>query len=113
MLLAVILPFLAVGVCVFLIIWNLTLKKQKKMAQEAAEASASAVATPKIDLARMGLSDREKEICELLLTNRPLKEIATILDLTYAGATFRARKLYAKLGIENRTELLVRVKNEK
>jgi DNA-binding CsgD family transcriptional regulator len=41
-----------------------------------------------------------------------MKEIGQILGLTYSGANFHAQKLYAKLGIEGRTELLVRVKSE-
>jgi DNA-binding CsgD family transcriptional regulator len=106
-LLAIILPILAAGVCVFLILWKITLQKRKKMAQEAAEN-----VRPKIDLENSGLTNREKEICELLLTNSNLKEIATILGVTYAGANFHAKNLYAKLGIKNRTELLVRVKSE-
>jgi DNA-binding CsgD family transcriptional regulator len=59
----------------------------------------------------MELTSREEEICELLLTDRNLKEISAVLGLTYSGANFHAQKLYAKLGIENRTELLVRVKS--
>jgi DNA-binding CsgD family transcriptional regulator len=103
LLLAIILPFLALVVYVFLIFRKRTLKLAKVI-QEAADT------VPEIDLENMGLSDSEKDICELLLTNSNLKEIAAILGLTYAGGHKKARKLYAKLGIQNRTELLVRVK---
>jgi DNA-binding CsgD family transcriptional regulator len=107
LLLAIFLPLLALVVCAFLIFRNRTLKLAK-LIQEAAEQSVKAA--PDIDLESMELSDREEEICELLLTDRPLKEIAAVLKLSYPGATHRAQNLYKKLGIENRTELLVRVK---
>jgi DNA-binding CsgD family transcriptional regulator len=103
LLLAVVLPFLALVVCVFLIFRKRTLKLAK-IIQEAADT------VPEIDLENMGLSEGEKDLCELLLSNSNLKEIAAILKLSYPGATHRARKLYAKLGIKGRTELLVRVK---
>jgi DNA-binding CsgD family transcriptional regulator len=104
---AIVLPILVSIVCAFVILRKRYLKKLNKIIQEAADT------TPEIDLENMGLTKREKEICELLLSNSNLKEIATILRLTYAGAHFHARKLYKKLGIENRTELLVRVRREK
>jgi DNA-binding CsgD family transcriptional regulator len=102
----IILPFLTLAISTVLIFRKRYLKKLAKIIQEAADT------TPYIDLENMGLSDREKEICELLLSNRTLKEIGQILNLTYSGANFHAQNLYAKLGIEGRTELLVRVKRE-
>jgi DNA-binding CsgD family transcriptional regulator len=110
-LLAVILSVLALAVCGFLIYRKRYLMKMAKTIQEAAD---SAVYTaPKIDLENKGLTSREKDICELLLTDRTLKDIATILGLGYSGAHANAQKLYAKLGIRDRTELLVRVRREK
>jgi DNA-binding CsgD family transcriptional regulator len=103
---AVILPFLALVVCVFLILRKRTLKLAK-IIQKAADTA------PYIDLENRGLTNREKEICELLLTDCNLKEISGVLGIGYSGATFHAQNLYKKLGIEGRTELLVRVKNEK
>jgi DNA-binding CsgD family transcriptional regulator len=100
-------PFIAVVVFAIIVLRRSYLKKLNKIIQEAVDT------TPEIDLTNMGLSDGEKDICELLLSNRPLKEIAPILKLSYQGANHRAQKLYKKLGIENRTELLVRVKSEK
>jgi DNA-binding CsgD family transcriptional regulator len=104
-LLAVILPVLALALCVFLVFWKITLKKRLRTAGTADTAT-------EIDLEKLGLSDREKEICELLLTDRSVKEIAHILELSYSGVNFHAQKLYAKLGIQNRTELLLRVKRD-
>jgi DNA-binding CsgD family transcriptional regulator len=106
MLSAILLPFLALVVSVFLILRKKYLQKLTKIIQEAADT------TPEIDLENMGLSDREKDVCELLLTDRSLKEIALILELSYSGANFHAQKLYAKLGIQNRTELLIRMRRE-
>jgi DNA-binding CsgD family transcriptional regulator len=110
LLLAIILPIFAVAVCVIVILRKRYLKRMEKITQDAADAAAKATAD--IDLENMGLTNREKEICELLLTDRPLKEIAAVLNLTYAGANFHAQNVYKKLGIENRTELLVRVRRE-
>jgi DNA-binding CsgD family transcriptional regulator len=109
MLLAIILPVLALAVGVFLILRQRTLKLAK-IIQEAANTVADA--SLEIDLENMGLSGQEKDICELLLTNGNLKEIGAILGLTYSGAYKRSQKLYAKLGIGNRTELLVRIKSK-
>jgi DNA-binding CsgD family transcriptional regulator len=110
LLLAIILPIIAIVISAILIHRKRTLKLAK-IIQEAANSVVDTV--PYIDLENMGLTSREKEICELLLTDRNLKDIAHILNLSYAGATFHARNLYAKLGIKGRTELLVRVKSEK
>ncbi|MDR0312964.1 MAG: helix-turn-helix transcriptional regulator, partial [Treponema sp.] len=107
MLFAIILLVLGVAVCVILVLRKRYLKKLAKITQDAADAVAT---VPEIDLENMELTNREEEICELLLTDRNLKEISAVLGLTYSGANFHAQKLYTKLGIENRTELLVRVK---
>jgi DNA-binding CsgD family transcriptional regulator len=109
MLTVIILPVLALAAGVFLIIRKRTLKLAK-IIQKAADTA------PYIDLEGRGLTNREKEICELLLTDCTLKEISGVLGIGYSGATFHAQNLYAKLGIKGRTELLVRIKkmrNEK
>jgi DNA-binding CsgD family transcriptional regulator len=110
LLFTIILPFLVLVVSVIVILRKRYLKKLTKIIQDAADTAAD---TPDIDLENMGLSDREKDICELLLTDSTLKEIALILELSYSGANFHAQKLYAKLGVQNRTELIVRMKSEK
>jgi DNA-binding CsgD family transcriptional regulator len=107
MLIAIILPVLVFVAGVFLILWRRYYKRLAGIVQAAADT------TPYIDLENMGLTDREKDLCELLLTDRPLKEIADILGLTYAGGHKKVRKLYVKLGIDDRMELLVRIKSGK
>ncbi|MDR0322478.1 MAG: helix-turn-helix transcriptional regulator [Treponema sp.] len=107
MLFAIILPSLALVVGVFLVFWKRYVKKLARIVQEAADT------TPYIDLEHIGLSNREKDLCELLLSDLPLKEIASVLGTGYSGAHFHVQNLYAKLGIEGRTELLVRVKSRK
>jgi DNA-binding CsgD family transcriptional regulator len=106
MLVAVILSFLALAVCGFLILRRRYLKRLAGIVQAAADT------TPYIDLENMDLSDREKDLCELLVSNKPLKEIADILGKGYSGVHKSTQNLYKKLGIEGRTELLVRVKSE-
>jgi DNA-binding CsgD family transcriptional regulator len=54
------------------------------------------------------LSQREKEILGLLLTELSTKEIARDTGLTYSGANFHIQKLYTKLGVQSRTELLAK-----
>jgi DNA-binding CsgD family transcriptional regulator len=111
---AIIQPILALAASVVFILRKRYIKKQVKEIQEVTDATADATASvrPKIDLESMVLSDRERKICELLLAGIPLKEIATILDIGYSGAHKSAQKLYEKLGIKNRMELLVRVSKE-
>lgn len=110
LLFGIILPVLALAVCVILILRKRYIKRLMKIVEETADTTVKT--DMKIDLENMDLSGREKDICELLLTDRSMKEIAAVLGLTYSGANFHAQKLYAKLGIENRTELFVRVKNK-
>jgi len=54
------------------------------------------------------LSPREKEIFDLLLTDLPVKHIANDLKITYSGVNFHIKNLYSKLGVQSRTELLVK-----
>jgi DNA-binding CsgD family transcriptional regulator len=110
MLISVILPVLGVAVCVILILRKRYLKKLNKLIQEAADSVAT---VPEIDLKNTELSGREKDICELLLTNRNLKEISDILGQSYSWVHSQTQRLYAKLGVRGRTELLVRVRREK
>jgi DNA-binding CsgD family transcriptional regulator len=55
-----------------------------------------------------GLTSRELEIFNLLLTGLPAKQIAGELALSEPGANFHIKNLYRKLGIQSRTELLVK-----
>jgi len=54
------------------------------------------------------LSPREKDIFYLLMTELSTKEIAKKMELTYSGVNFHIQKLYAKLGVQSRTELLAK-----
>ncbi len=54
------------------------------------------------------LSPREREVFAMLLTDVSIKEIAYTLKLTYSGVNFHIKNIYGKLGIQSRTELLVK-----
>jgi DNA-binding CsgD family transcriptional regulator len=56
------------------------------------------------------LSPREKEIFDMLLTDTAVKGIAFALGLSYSGVNFHIKNIYRKLGIQSRTELLVKYK---
>jgi DNA-binding CsgD family transcriptional regulator len=101
---AIALPFLALAVCVFLIYRRITFKKLLKIAQEAA------ATTPETVFENVNMTGREREISTLLLTKLSMKQISVIMELTYATADYHARKLYRKLNIQGRTELLIKSK---
>jgi DNA-binding CsgD family transcriptional regulator len=67
----------------------------------------SAEADP-LDLSK--LTSQEKKVLDLLLTDHSIKMIADTLKITYAGVTFHSNKIYRKLNVQNRTELLVKYK---
>jgi DNA-binding CsgD family transcriptional regulator len=54
------------------------------------------------------LSPREREIFDQLLTKLSTKEIARNMALSYTGVTFHIKKLYDKLGVQSRVELLAK-----
>jgi DNA-binding CsgD family transcriptional regulator len=56
----------------------------------------------------VNLSPREKEILEMLLSGKAIKEIAFGLGISYSGTNFHVKNLYTKLGIKNHTELLIK-----
>ena len=66
-----------------------------------------------IDPEGYNLSRREQEILSLLLTELPLKEIASTMKISYSGAYFHTQNVYRKLGIKSRMELLVKFSAEK
>jgi DNA-binding CsgD family transcriptional regulator len=105
-LVAIILLVLAVAVCVIVILRKRAYKKLMRIAQEAKESA------PEMIFENAGLTDREKEIGPLLLSELKMKDIASVMKIAYATADFHARNLYKKLEVESRTELLVRVKRE-
>jgi DNA-binding NarL/FixJ family response regulator len=106
-LLAIILPVLALAVCVFLILRKSSLKKLMKKAREAAENA------PEIVFENADLTEREKEIGKLLLTELSMKQIASVMKLAYTTVDYHAKNLYRKLDIQGRTELFIKMRNEK
>jgi DNA-binding CsgD family transcriptional regulator len=106
MLLAIILLILAVAVCVFVILRKKAYKKLMKIAQEAKSSA------PKMVFENASLTDREKEIGSLLLSELKMKQIASVMKIAYTTADFHAKNLYKKLEVEGRTELLL-MKSEK
>ena len=57
------------------------------------------------------LTSREREILSLLLTDKPPKEIASFLKVSYYTVDFHRKNLYRKLGIQSRTELFAKYMN--
>jgi DNA-binding CsgD family transcriptional regulator len=114
MVLAIALPLLTLIVCFFLIYRKITLKKLMKIAQEAKEAMEAADQSAKVGLAtvfaNVKLTDREREVGTLLLTKLSIKQIATVMKIAYVTVDFHSKKLYRKMGIQNRAELLVQAK---
>jgi len=54
------------------------------------------------------LTNREREIFSILLTEKSPKEIAYLLKVSYYTVDFHRKNLYRKLGIRSRTELFAR-----
>jgi DNA-binding CsgD family transcriptional regulator/uncharacterized protein YhhL (DUF1145 family) len=61
--------------------------------------------------AQCGLSKREGEVCELLLQGYTLRQISAILSIAYSTVNTYCTSAYKKLGINSRTELLLRFKD--
>jgi DNA-binding CsgD family transcriptional regulator len=58
------------------------------------------------------LTAREWEIFTLILSGKEPKEIAATLQISYSGVNFHMKNLFSKLGIQSRTELLVKYQNK-
>jgi DNA-binding CsgD family transcriptional regulator len=56
----------------------------------------------------LGLTPREKEIFDLMLTDLPVKQIMIELEISKGTFNFHTSNLYRKLEIQSRTELLVK-----
>jgi DNA-binding CsgD family transcriptional regulator len=54
------------------------------------------------------LSKREKEVARLLLSGLTLRQIALTMSLSYATINTYQNSLYRKLGVNSRSELLLR-----
>ena len=102
----IILAVLIIGIPVFLIVLNNINKKRLKKVQ-------MEYSVPQIDYDNLNFTPREKKICELLLTDCTIKNIANTLDLTYSGTNFHIQNLYRKLEIQSRTELFVKLGTKK
>jgi len=63
----------------------------------------------KIDYEGLGFTPREKEICELLLTEISFKEIAKKLNISLSTIGYHNNNIYRKLNIQSRTELFVKL----
>jgi len=55
-------------------------------------------------------SPREKEVLDMLLKGLSFKDISNNLNLSMSGVTHHSQNIYRKLGIQSRTELLVKFK---
>jgi DNA-binding CsgD family transcriptional regulator len=108
MVIAIALPVLAFIVCFFLIYRKITLKKLMKIAGEAMAAAANA--GPETVFEGVKLTDREREVGTLLLTELSIKQISDVMKIAYVTVDFHSKKLYRKMGVKSRTELLVRMK---
>jgi DNA-binding CsgD family transcriptional regulator len=106
-LLSIILPVLPLVIGVFLLLRKRALKRLIKIAKEAADTAPGTI------FENVLLTQREKEVGKLLLSALSMKDIASAMQLTYATVDYHSRKLYRKLGVEGRTELLLRMRNEK
>jgi DNA-binding NarL/FixJ family response regulator len=58
------------------------------------------------------LTAREQEIFNLLLLGKEPKEIALTLKISYSGVNFHTKNIFNKLGVQSRTDLLVKYRNK-
>lgn len=59
-----------------------------------------------------GFTDREKEVCRLLLDGYTLRQIASILSLAYPTVNTHYTSIYRKLNINSKAELLLHFKSK-
>jgi DNA-binding CsgD family transcriptional regulator len=58
------------------------------------------------------LTPREKEVFDLFLSGHTAKQLAQTLKISVSSIDFHSKNIYRKLGIQSRTELLVKFKGE-
>jgi DNA-binding CsgD family transcriptional regulator len=58
------------------------------------------------------LTVREKEVGKLLLTELSMKKIADVMKISYATVDFHSKKLYRKMGVQGRMELLTKSREQ-
>ena len=105
-LLIAILFALAAGIVLILLIAKMRLDR-KRYAFPAGETPQGAVIEPDVEL-----TSRERQVFDLLLTELPTKQIASEMKISYSGVIFHIRNIFAKLGIQSRTELLVKYRKK-
>ena len=104
----VIIILAALLVCILSIVIIIKIIKKKKLKEK----KPGIVDSTESDLSKYKLSEAEKKVFDLLLTDLPIKQIADKLEITYDGVMFHSRKIYRKFGVHNRTELLVKYQKE-
>jgi DNA-binding CsgD family transcriptional regulator len=57
----------------------------------------------------MGLSYRQAQIAELMARGAQLKEIAALLKISISTVRTQQARIYAKLGVSGRGELLIQI----
>lgn len=73
---------------------------------EAAKAEAAGAAAGALPLPR--LTPREREVFELLIQGKKLKEIAGELGIKYSTVNTHQKNVYKKLGVNTRAECILR-----
>lgn len=58
------------------------------------------------------LTPRERQVCRLMLEGRPLREIATDLDIKLTTAKTHYKHIYKKLKVNNRADFMLRYRTE-
>ena len=105
-LLIIIAAVLVLSVPVIIIVRKKIMKKRIKNASQI-NISIEGMSLQEI-IEKADLTDHEKKVFNLLLTDHSLKMIADDLELSYEGVRFHCKKLYHKLNVKNRKELLVK-----
>jgi DNA-binding CsgD family transcriptional regulator len=99
---------IAIALIVFVLVLIL-IKTGKKADNSSLDSAASIESTIK-DIIESGinLTPREKDVLSMLMSGLPDKQIAINLNFTISSVNFHSKNIYRKLGIQSRTELLVK-----
>ena len=63
---------------------------------------------PATDFERLGLTSRERQICDLLLHGLTIRQISLELNIAFDTANSHYRKIYRKLGVSSKSELFLK-----
>jgi DNA-binding CsgD family transcriptional regulator len=63
---------------------------------------------PPVDLEKLGLSPREKDVYVLLLRGFTMRQIGLEFNISFSTVNSHCRAIYRKLGVNSRTEILVK-----